>query len=159
MSHDPHMLDMAQRLYTEALLWPLEEQMNRSPERTEFLRDILTGAVEGGTGYWAQVSQYQWVDRDGTVMVVVGERAGDDAHATLHRLNEDESGYELAGLDLNVETIATGVNAIVNGRVATGERYRKGITQANAENDAGMIDADDADIIVQAGLLGEIIYG
>ena len=65
----------------------------RSKERAEFLADIITCAVEGGTGYWAQVSQYQWINsfEDGRVMVVCGERQGDEARATLHEMNDDET--------------------------------------------------------------------
>ena len=39
------------------------------------------------------------------------------------------------------------------------ESYRQRIAEASRENDAGNIDAGDADIIAQAALLGEVVYG
>lgn len=33
---------------------------DRTPERAEFLSDVLTTAVEGGIGYWSSVSDYRW---------------------------------------------------------------------------------------------------
>ena len=53
--------------------------MNRSPEREQFLADIITGAVEGGTGYWAQVSGYVW------------DCPPAECRATLHDMEDGES--------------------------------------------------------------------
>jgi hypothetical protein len=140
----------------------------RSKEREQFLADIITGAVEGGTGYWAQVSQYQWVDtfsvrigdaETADVKVVCGKRQGDEARATLHEMNDDETGYKDEGLDLTIDAVATGIGKIIRGEVSVHESYRKRIAEASRENDAGNIDAEDADIIAQAALLGEVVYG
>jgi hypothetical protein len=135
---------------------------SRSEARTEFLGDIITAAVEGGTGYWAQVSQYQWVDDldpGKPVRVSVGERVGDGARAVLHPLNEDESGYEETGHVIDVEKIAMGLATIEREIHCCNERLRKRILRANRENDAGLIDADDADVIVQIAIFDQIVYG
>jgi hypothetical protein len=131
----------------------------RSEERTEFLGDILTTAVEGGTGYWAQVSQYQWVDSDGSVRVHSGPRTGEGARAVLHRLNDDESGYVDEGLVIDIDVIAAGLAKIAAPGFSINEKLRQEIAYANRHNDAGEIDADHADVIVQAALFGEIVYG
>jgi hypothetical protein len=132
----------------------------RSEARTQFLRDIITTAVEGGIGYWSQCSQYQWVDdHEGRVYVPVGERVGDCARAVIHVLSDDESGYVETGLIIDVEVIARGLKLITDGGTNLNDRSRKLIRQADRENDAGYLDADSADVIVQAGLLGEIVYG
>lgn len=134
----------------------------RSKERTEFLADIITTAVEGGTGYWAQVSQYQYADYsgifDGELTVYAGERQGDDTRATLHELN-DEDGYREQGLDLDLDAVARGLGRIKRGEIGINDRLRAVIMLADADNDAGEIDADAADVIAQIALLGEIRYG
>lgn len=133
--------------------------MNRSAERTEFLSDIITTAVEGGTNYWAAVSQYQWIDRDGHVSVVVGEKVGDQARAVLHELKEDESGYKDEGMVVDLDVIAKGIALIRKPDFGVNTRIRQAITEADNENDAGQLDAGDSDCIVQAGLLGDVVYG
>lgn len=123
----------------------------RSAERTEFLEDIITAAVEGGTGYWAQVSRYKW---DGCV-----------THATLHEMLDelDDDGHVRVGegLELTIDKVATALGKIKAGDVKhVSAEWCKRITEASRENDAGEIDAADADNIVQVALLGgEIVYG
>lgn len=133
----------------------------RSDKRARFLRDIITTAIEGGIGYWSQCSQYQWIDEheDGRVYVPVGERVGDDARAVVHVLNDDESGYVEDGLVIDIEVVARGLRLIIDGGAGVHDRIRGNVRTADRENDAGYIDADDADVIVQAGLLGEVVYG
>ena len=121
--------------------------MARSAERTGFLGDIITTAVEGGTGYWAQVSQYTHTDVDGR-----GTRA------TLHELDDDE-GYREEGLELTIEGVATALGQIRRGEIGINGRLRECIALGDRENDGGEIDADAADVITQIALLGEIRYG
>lgn len=132
--------------------------MTRSPERTEFLSDIITTAVEGGTGYWAQVSQYQYV-MDGEVCVCVGKRVGDGARAVLHPLLEDDSGYEVEGHEITPNVIAKGLGIVGTAGFGLNRDTRAAILLGNRENDAGEIDADGADAIVQAAIFGEVVYG
>jgi hypothetical protein len=135
----------------------------RTEERKQFLADIITTAVEGGTGYWAQVSQYQYGDYsgifDGKLSVYTGKRQGDDTRATLHEMNDDETGYKDEGLDLDFDAVARGLGKIKRGEIGINDRLRAMIMVADAENDAGNIDADAADVIAQVALLGEIVYG
>lgn len=131
--------------------------MARSDERTTFLRDIITTAVEGGIGYWSQCSHYQWVDRDGTVRVPVGRRLPELLAKGAFAVVYAEGGED--PLTIDVETVARGLKLICEGGCDLNDRIRNAIRVANHESDAGMLDADDADVIVQAGLLGEIVYG
>lgn len=130
----------------------------KTDERLEFLGDIITTAVEGGTGYWAQVSQYQYV-HDGEVRVYCGGRVGDGARAVLHELKDDESGYKAEELVVDTDLIAKGIGALLKNDARINSQMKANIGQASRENDAGMIDADDADAIVQFGLFGELVYG
>lgn len=127
-------------------------------ERQRFLGDIITGAVEGGTGYWAQVSQYQY-EMDGEISVSVGKREGDEPRATLHVMLDDESGYEEDGKALTFQVVEAGIALIVDGKVGVNTMLRRAIMHASIDSDAGQIDAEGADVIVQAGLLGSIVYG
>lgn len=139
----------------------------RSDERAGFLGDIITTAVEGGTGYWAQVSQYQWVDTAGFLTdagedrlhVSVGERVGDETRATLHEMNDDETGYKDEALELTIAKVATAVRKIADGKIGVHGAMFEAVTEASRENDAGMIDAWAADAIAQVALLGKVVYG
>lgn len=117
--------------------------MTRSHERALFLQDVLITAVEGGTGYWASVSDYHWDDD-----------APDTARATLHDMEEDDREHRVT-----IDTIASGVRRIVHGEVQLNLTLRTAITYGSLHNDAGDIDADCADAIVQAALFGEVVYG
>jgi hypothetical protein len=137
--------------------------MRRTEERTEFLQDIITAAVEGGTGYWARVSQYQYMDRwsepEGRIAVHAGTRQPGGTRATLHEMNDEETGYKAEGLDLTADAVARGLGKIKRGEVQISSSLRALIMRADADNDAGDIDADAADVITQVALLGEIVYG
>lgn len=149
----------------------------RSDERRNFLSSVITTAVEGGTGYWAQVSDYGYWHED--------HDADYDEYAVLHELvpdpddpgpdgvlegGSDWSGwYSAKGLRLDIEGVASAVQKIIRGE-AKSENYRTGgdplgeyavktIKEASDENDGGMIDADMADLIAQVALLGIVRYG
>ena len=131
----------------------------RTAEREQFLADIITTAVEGGTGYWASVSQYRW---DGL--------PARDVFAVLHEEGDDFSDELAPPLRLDINAVAKGIGKITRGEVEVGEfgsEYnrplgdyaRKLIAEASRENDAGNIDSDMADIIAQVALLGIVRYG
>jgi hypothetical protein len=130
----------------------------RSEERARFLGDVISTAVEGGTGYWAQVSQYQY-ELHGRISVSVGERVGDEPRAALHPLTDDETSYQEKAEIVTLDVVAKGIALIVSGKTSVFDALRRQIAQADRENDAGEIDADGADVIVQAGLFGQVIYG
>jgi hypothetical protein len=161
--------------------------MNRTDTRTQFHNDIITTAVEGGIGYWSQTSYYQWED-DGVLTVAVGTLSQDSADrnlreyphtcAVVHVLKDDESGYEEDGRVIDVDLIAKAYGVLralkadrtsFNGHPALstpdGEdahlsvRYRDHLLKAYREEDAGEIDSDDADNLVQLGLFGKVVYG
>jgi hypothetical protein len=137
----------------------------RSAERAEFLSDIIVAAVEGGTGYWAQVSQYQVasyspVKADARVIVgTMHPPIGTDTRAVLHPLKDDDSGYEREGQVVDIEKVATSVVKFNRGEVKVNLGLARVIWEASSENDAGMIDAEAADVIVQVALFGEVVFG
>lgn len=118
----------------------------RTRERETLLADIIIGAVEGGTGYWASVSGYKWSDEEPAT-----------TRATLHVLDPDDD--DDGPHAVTIETVATGLARILAPGFGINARLRETIAQADRENDAGYIDADGADAIVQAGIFGEVVYG
>jgi len=131
----------------------------RSEERIQFLSDIITTAIEGGIGYWSACSQYQY-DWDGETRRSVGELVeGERTRATVQELDDSSGEYTGTVHEITIDTIARGIGKIRDNEFGINSQIRKWITEGDRENDAGMIDADAADCIVQAGLFGELVYG
>ena len=116
--------------------------MDRNEHRNQQLVNSLVGAVEGGTGYWAYASDYDWGSENGQY------EPGDRMYASV-TLTDMESGVEYK---VTVDTIAKGWNRIINGDVQVADR----IVESLKWDDS---DAESDDCVVQAGLFGEIIYG
>ena len=119
--------------------------MKRTPERTEFLNDIITTAVEGGVGYWAEVRKYWW-------------QGVPETTATLAEHESSTEGPAKVG-ELNPDTIASAIDRISRGEIKLRADLIKLIAGANTTNDAGDIDAEGADVIAQVAILGDVIYG
>lgn len=109
-------------------------------DRIRFLADVMTTAIEGGINYWASIDQIGTVEDPDEIL---GWRY-DAAH-----LVDLEDGEEYS---INLDTINRGLNRILakhpEGRRADSIR----------DMDAGDLDANDADVIVQYGLFGELVY-
>ncbi len=125
----------------------------KSQERKQFLFEVFITALEGSIGYWACASKYKWIKEGSTDH----EEDLDNFHAIVSDA-EDEEAFPDNSI-INQATIVTGINKIIKGEVQINETMRKRITEASKENDAGIIDGDDADAIAQVGLLGEIMFG
>jgi hypothetical protein len=130
-----------------------------SDERKEFLHSIFTTALEGGIGYWSQASTYHWM-----LPAPKGQEWGaddlDGFYAIVHEWDEDEGDYaKNKGHRIDRAVIQKGLNALIDGKARAREDIVKTIMLANRENDAGDIDSEIADVIVQVGLFGEIVYG
>lgn len=121
----------------------------RTDKRAQFLADVLTTAVEGGTNYWASVSGYVWdfERHEGTVH---------DTRATLH--DEEDGGKEYA---LNLDVIAKGMGKMRQylKDADPGHYWRQGLLADRTNGEEGDYDAEFADAVVQYGLLGELVYG
>jgi hypothetical protein len=121
----------------------------RSKERTQFLADIITTAVEGGTGYWAYTSGYKW-----------SEEKPEIAEATLTEMEAASADEKVKSGKLTVDSIAAALGRIRRGEIKMGHQYLDWILGDDRENgDRCMIDAECADIIAQVVVLGDIVYG
>jgi len=107
----------------------------------EFVRDVFNNAIEGGVNYWCRVTEYHWEDPDpAAVHAVVVETEVYDHEPETHRIT--------------LATVVTGIE-----RILAKPQLRTGLVANIFAMDAGDIDADDADVIVQMGLFDQVIYG
>lgn len=98
---------------------------------TEQLKDIVITACEGGVNYWGKVRFYD-PDNGKAVLVEYGD---EDTPIATHTINTSTI---RKGLRLALESEHENIRFI-------------------AVRD--ILDADEADIIVQLGLFGELVYG
>lgn len=123
--------------------------MKRTPEREEFLADILTTAVEGGINSWAEVTEYKWeglAHRDYFAVIVDAE--DDDFPPTKITIHTIAKGIDvIKGLDYQPNYFGDG-----------GSYWRTFLEAYRTNGEDGDYDAIVADWIVQAGIFGEIVY-
>lgn len=116
--------------------------------KDELLFGIFVTAIEGGTGYWAQVEKYVWDVPDNSYYAIMWE---------FDEMTGKREG-EPYRLDRNV--IIKGIHNAVEAWSSRGSDYQsnaiRGLFCGAEDVD---YDADTADIIVQFGLLGELVYG
>lgn len=107
----------------------------------EFVRDVFNNAIEGGIQYWSRVTEYHWDDPDpAAVHALVVETEVYDHEPETHRIT--------------LATVVTGIE-----RILAKPQLRTGLVANIFAMDAGDIDADDADVIVQMGLFNEVTFG
>lgn len=127
----------------------------RSAARTEFLAYVLSAAFEGGIGYWSVADDIErsgdYPDGDWNyAAMTLFEHDGDNAPGDCELAEGICQGHRVT-----LDTVAHGVSLYVK----SDYRLAPAVRQASRENDAGDIDADLADVIVQLGIFGEIVYG
>ena len=103
----------------------------------EFLQEVLTTAVQGSITYWAESKLY-----------------GDD----LYELTSAMDPADFEPCALSVGSIAMGIRRALE-RNNCAKHIWTQISNAVHYQDAGYIDADCADVIVQLALFKEIVYG
>jgi len=96
------------------------------------VQNIFVTAMEGGIDYWATMMVYDWPKIQGEIV------------------NEDTGKRH----DVNAITVIDGVEYVAS-RVGQ-DWYAGPLIERIANND---YDASDADIIIQAGLFGKVVYG
>lgn len=127
----------------------------------DFLHCVFVTAIEGGINYWARIDTYVWSKPgDGPDSFEGRVEDTENFHAEIYDA-EDDRAYRV-----NIETIRNGINAILAGTATFGGRaphtnaaYVRTLRQAVAENEAGFVDADVADTVIQAALFDDIRYG
>lgn len=104
-------------------------------DRAEFVGDVLDIAAGGGINYWANV---------------------EDHTTTGLRLRSKDDGETITA---NLATVATAIAALNDGCTPVRSEIRDLILAAWRNSDATNIDAEIADVIIQIGGFGAIVYG
>jgi hypothetical protein len=117
--------------------------------------DLFTTALEGGIGYWSECSQYHWSNESHDGRVVREDHKG--FYAVITESEEDDGDHEHT---INREVMARGY------RHATSAEWRNKLAWSSAKPPLVVgpdtdwdYDASDADMIVQLGLFGTVVYG
>jgi hypothetical protein len=110
-------------------------------QRKEFLEDILVTAIEGGIGYWSRTKFYK----------------PSECKAIIKEVGDD--GSSIAEFTITEDVILKSLNKIINRETEMYDEFVKTVLYADKYNDASEIDAEIADVIIQIGLFGEVVYG
>ena len=120
------------------------------PLTDEFLSDILTGATEGGIGYWA--SYETGCNEEGYV-------------TSISDIIDAETGEAFPGLEGEPGLVAFrhlvgAIRQVLNYEtVLYPTRSVARLLNCVIANDASDLDVEDCDELVQVALFGEVIYG
>ena len=129
---------------------------DRPSQRDQFLDDVIVTAVEGGVGYWSFAQAYRW-HRDGDY----DTPPEDGVTVELRAIEDGDDPQDWTRVDRAL--IAAAMERLASGPVHSLHDSIRGrlVGQYVIARDGGEYDFDagDADIIVQVGLFGEVVYG
>lgn len=111
----------------------------------QFLKDLLTTCVEGGSAYWLAAQKVER-DKDLNVLKIIG----------CHDAEGDEDAH---WGDATLETMRLGLERIFSGSVKVSHTTKGNLLPSIIDPDECLWDAGDADCVLQAGLLKDIVYG
>lgn len=121
----------------------------------ELLHDMFTTALEGGIGYWSAATSYRQTNPDGSP----------DLAGFYADIVDAPDSYDFEPVRVDRDTIARGFLRIMDPEAKFGSRHRlaalfharaAGLTDEQVYID---FDAEDADVIVQLGVFGQLVYG
>lgn len=127
---------------------------------------VVCTAVEGGVTYWASVQSYKWIVRgeDGQISNHPdgGLLFAEDTCALL-RDQEDED-EEKEPMRLDGPAVIRGLAKLADGSVhacapSSEVSWNDALRKLLVGDEDLDLDAGDADLIAQAALLGEVVYG
>lgn len=137
----------------------------KSPERLEFLHDVMVTALEGGVGYWSVADKIVRHENDRlwyASYVLYCEDGDNPKEAGECGLSTKENPIEKCqGHLIDPDAIARAMGLVrdpKNAEIGWHISQRRHVIEANRENDAGEIDAGDADCIVQISAFGTVVY-
>ena len=131
----------------------LQELAQETDDRIEFLVDVLSTAVEVGVSYWGatiHVEDHTGTTPEGDNLDPIG--TGGDCYAATIRDYETGTNHHV-----NLGTIARGARLLANSTI--NNQLVNDFREANSTNgDRGDIDAANADMALQMGIFGDVIY-
>ncbi len=126
----------------------------------DFMSDVLITAFDGDLGacwYWASPANDGWLSTSGTGTWGTGKHW--KQCAVVDALGSDGPRIEWPVYLVDDKVIAKGIQQLISREAPVNNSIRESIAAAVASGDAGDIDADAADVIVQVGLFGQVVYG
>ncbi|AWY06146.1 hypothetical protein PBI_SUZY_41 [Gordonia phage Suzy] len=131
----------------------------------ELLDSILVTAFDGdvgGSNYWLAGAEVS-IDRKDTGGPYSYTRwvAVDIKYTDSGSEEPEDEDDELHEFRLDAEAIARGLRTVIKRKREDGKPSdrAKHVLEALVTNDGGMIDADDADLIVQYAVFGKAVFG
>jgi hypothetical protein len=109
--------------------------------------DIAITAAEGGIGYWSRIDSYQWSrwsNKDGSNKDVLD----DFVFYTIREDPNDDGTYKGKPIKITPAVLRRGYKLFIEGGRHLAE-----------PDEPSVADANEADVIVQLGCLGEVVYG
>jgi hypothetical protein len=113
---------------------------------TKIAGDIAITAAEGGIGYWSQIEVYRPSRWDGQPFT---RRA--EVFYRLREWNDEADAWTGTKHVVTTDVIQRGVNLLNTGRFGTPFGYDP--------TEPEYMDADAADMVIQLGLFGKVVYG
>ncbi|AEY69512.1 hypothetical protein AH2_0001 [Burkholderia phage vB_BceS_AH2] len=124
----------------------------------QFLRDVLCTAIEGGSNYWARFVGLEHHD---------GEHGPEWERVRVKEYGDDDKAQSVR--EVGLAELAEGVRRVIAGDMTDKAEhanvhaaYRAALFAAliaEPGGNAGDVDANLADIVLQAAALGRIVYG
>ena len=138
----------------------------RTRERENFLAGIGITAAEGGIGYWADVSNYQWYTEtfgyrhSNSPSFGPAEHGGENVSYTVSS-NEETAEDEIEPTVVDLDLIERGWTRYLASFKRNAGPFVSRLRSINESNDDEytVIDAGIADIIIQWGVLDAHVYG
>ncbi len=138
----------------------------RSQEREQFLADVLCTGYEEGIGYWARaIATTRTADGEYVSLLLVDHLQATDDHDLNLMWNYDEldaliDAGKIPELPVHRGDIAKAIRRITtDSTISLHSDYVGRIAAASRDNDCGLLDSLDCDIIIQVAALGAVIYG
>lgn len=169
-----------EKLIKEVEMTP--QKAPRSKGRKQFLHTVFITAMEGGINYWALTSEYHW-GTDGGVKIVEDI---DQFYAVITSTEDDWGTYKVyqpvlglrdpvtlasdnQPLTIDIDVMERGANLLVDKVIAVAKaednecdfsrKYlRQFVSAWLSDGDEGDFDSEVADLVVQLGLFGEVVY-
>ena len=134
----------------------------------ELYHYTFSSAIEAGgygIGYWCEVKDYkiklrpkskaEWNNYSATIQVT--EFGGDESDLRL--VWKGAGGPSGRHYIINRAVMSRGMRLVASGKTNVHRDYAKRFSDALRNPDDADLDGNDADIAVQAGLFGEVIFG
>jgi hypothetical protein len=142
-------------MQTETLTLKIKRNPKQQKNFDSIVSSIHCSAIEGGSygiGYWCDVVSYKWDEKDDTKfksVIQMGAEYEDDKDKRIAKCRK---------YTIDRDVIMLGIKRLAMGEIKVNESYIEKCAALLVTGEADM-DADDADIIVQAGLFNEVIFG